>query len=161
MDRQTDMPDLMDRWTCLIWWTYRHAWFDTNHSPERYIDASFLYVYLHSDYNQGRRGGDVQDVLGRPWCWTVNDIGLRIDTKTLKYSFKNSKDMIKHQKNCLFFYISSYSYFLQLYYNVIVSILSLTSFTVQHQGRPRTSRTSLPHAPVLISEKRTYSRKMR
>ena len=44
-DGQTDIPDLMDRWTCLIWWTHS-AWFDTNlislqHSPERYIDASF------------------------------------------------------------------------------------------------------------------------
>ena len=53
------MSDWMDWWTCLIWWTYWHAWFDINivislkHSPERYIDASCLYVYLFSDDNDG------------------------------------------------------------------------------------------------------------
>ena len=52
-DGLRDMPDLMDRWTCLIWWTYS-AWFDTDlvislkHSPKWYINASFLYVYIHS-----------------------------------------------------------------------------------------------------------------
>ena len=53
-----DMPD---------WWTYRHALFDTGHvisikhSSERRIDASFLYVYLHSDYNDGDDNDDDDD----------------------------------------------------------------------------------------------------
>ena len=63
IDGQTDIPDLMDRWTCLIWWTHS-AWFDTDliislkHSPEWYIDASFLYVYLLGDYNDVNDGND-------------------------------------------------------------------------------------------------------
>ena len=40
------MPDMMERWTCL------------KHSPERYIDASFLYIYLHSDDNNDNNGDD-------------------------------------------------------------------------------------------------------
>ena len=58
------MSDWMDWWTCLIWWTYWHAWFDINivislkHSPERYINASFLYVYLYSDDNDDYDGYD-------------------------------------------------------------------------------------------------------
>ena len=40
------MPDMMERWTCL------------KHSPERYIDASFLYVYLHRDDNDDNDGYD-------------------------------------------------------------------------------------------------------
>ena len=66
-DGQTYMPDWMDWWTCMIWWTYRHTWFDTNlvislkHSSERYIDASFLYVYLHSDDNDDNDGDDDDD----------------------------------------------------------------------------------------------------
>ena len=57
----------MDWWTRLIWWTYRHAWFNTDldislkHSPEWYIDASFPYVYLHSDYNDIGDGDDNGD----------------------------------------------------------------------------------------------------
>ena len=27
-DELTDFPNAMDWWTCLIWWTDRHAWFD-------------------------------------------------------------------------------------------------------------------------------------
>ena len=57
----------MAEWTCLIWWTYRHALFDTEHvislkhSSERQIDASFLYVYLHSDDNDGDNDDDDDD----------------------------------------------------------------------------------------------------
>ena len=47
----------MDWGTCQIWWTGRLAWFDTDlvfslkHSPEQYINASFLYIFLHCDDN--------------------------------------------------------------------------------------------------------------
>ena len=62
-----DMHDSMDWRTCLIWWTDRYAWFDTDlvislkHSPDRYIDASFLYVYLHSDDNYDSDSDDDDD----------------------------------------------------------------------------------------------------
>ena len=54
----------MDWWTCLIWWTHRHAWCDTDlvfslkHSPEQYINASFHYIFLHSDDNHDNEGDD-------------------------------------------------------------------------------------------------------
>ena len=49
-----DMPDLMNLQTCLIW--YQRRYFP--HSPERFIDASFLYVYLYSDDNDDNDGYD-------------------------------------------------------------------------------------------------------
>ena len=57
----------MDWWTCLIWWTYRHAWhqwcdtdlvFSLKLSPEQCINASFLYVFHHCDDNDNNDDND-------------------------------------------------------------------------------------------------------
>ena len=49
---------------------------------------------------QRRWGRDARDVLGRPWCRTVNDVGLQIDAKILQKSCKNSENMIKSKISC-------------------------------------------------------------
>ena len=64
-------------------------------------DLDPSYVIFHSTW-QRRWGGDVRDVLGRPWCRTVNDVGLLIDTKILQNSLKNNEYMIEYKRNGLF-----------------------------------------------------------
>ena len=45
-------------------------------------------MMMEVELSQGRRGGDVRDVLGRSGCRTVNVVGLQIDTKFSEIALK-------------------------------------------------------------------------
>ena len=91
------MPDLLDWWTCLILWTYRHVLFDTNHvislkhSSERQIDASFLYVYLYSDDNDD--GDDDDDDYDDADDSNDNDDGDGDDNYDSEYGYYDDESI--------------------------------------------------------------------